>query len=422
MEKSIIEQVIIDQLVELKEKREERFCTRNEEALIDFDSKLAQVIIGVRRCGKSTLCFNALEHAGIKYAYFNFDDDRLAQMSLTDMDSMLELLYKHYGDVKYLFLDEIQNIEGWHLFANRMLRSHTHLIITGSNSKLLSGELASHLTGRHHEIELLPFSFSDYCKMLAISTSPLTTKNRGLLQDAFDRYLRQGGFPELLAEKDAKSYIGTLVKNIIQQDIKRRYNIRHTDTILRLTTHLLNEAPAYIVKDTLMKLFEFNSAHTLGNYLSYLSQTYLLSSISKYSTRSRQRVRNEKGYAIDVAMMNYRENAFAGDNLGHRLETIVYIELKRRAHQNGHDIYYYSEKQSECDFVVCEGRRALAVYQVCYDLSSPKTRRRELRGCIAGAKATACTHIYLITYRDREEIEEQGYKITVLPAYEWLLT
>ena len=337
------------------------------------------------------------------------------------MDTVLDVLYRVFGDFSHLFLDEIQNIEGWHLFANRMLRKRIHLIITGSNSKLLSGELASHLTGRHHQIELFPFSFADYCAYNRIATKPLTTKNRGLLAGAFDRYTKQGGFPELLVEPDAKSYIDSLLHSIITQDIQKRFNIRYTDTLLMLVNHLLNQAPALIVKDTLQKIFGFKSHHTVGNYLSYLKQTYLISTISKYSGKSRQRTRNELYYPIDVAFMNNRQDAFSGENLGWRLETIVYLELRRRAKSVSQDIYYYDEGTSQADFIVCDGNRSLEVYQVTYSMEKEKTRKREIKGAVAGAKGTNCRKVFILTDHETETIEDDGYTIEVLPVWEWLL-
>ncbi|MFA5738673.1 MAG: ATP-binding protein [Bacteroidales bacterium] len=416
-----IEIVVLDQKEELEKMKTQEFCHRPQEDLINMNSYLAQVVIGVRRSGKSTLCFNALQKAGVSYAYVNFDDEKLASLTLDDMDTVLDVLYRVFGDFSHLFLDEIQNIEGWHLFANRMLRKRIHLIITGSNSKLLSGELASHLTGRHHQIELFPFSFADYCAYNRIATNPLTTKNRGLLAGAFDRYTKQGGFPELLVEPDAKSYIDSLLHSIITQDIQKRFNIRYTDTLLMLVNHLLNQAPALIVKDTLQKIFGFKSHHTVGNYLSYLKQTYLISTISKYSGKSRQRTRNELYYPIDVAFMNNRQDAFSGENLGWRLETIVYLELRRRAKSVSQDIYYYDEGTSQADFIVCDGNRSLEVYQVTYSMEKEKTRKREIKGAVAGAKGTNCRKVFILTDHETETIEDDGYTIEVLPVWEWLL-
>ena len=421
MKLSDIEKVLLEQQDELDALKGELLIHRPEEDLINLNSKLAQVVIGVRRSGKSTLCFNALRKAGVHYAYANFDDERLEELETKDLDNVLQTLYKIYGKFDYLFLDEIQNIDGWPLFVNRLLRQKIHIIISGSNAKLLSAELATHLTGRHHKIELFPFSFKDWCSIKEVDYTRLTTKNKGLLSKAYEEYFHQGGFPELISgEENPKEYIGTLIDNIISQDIKKRYKIRNIDALKRLTHHILNETPTLIVKDALQSIIGIKSERTLGNYLMYLNQTYLISTISKYSSRSRERSRNEKSYAIDVAFMDKRENAFSGENLGWRLETIVYLELLRRKAGTENDIYYYQGRSAEADFVVCDGNKTLAVYQVSYDISNEKTRKREIKGCIAGAKATKCDNLFLITDHESEIIEEDGYTIQVIPIWEWL--
>lgn len=422
MELADIEKVLLEQQDELVALESETLIHRPEEDLINLNSKLAQVVIGVRRSGKSTLCFNALRKAGAHYAYANFDDERLKDIETKDLDNVLQSLYKIYGEFEYLFLDEIQNIDGWPLFVNRLLRQRIHLLITGSNAKLLSTELASHLTGRHHKIELFPFSFKDWCVINDLDYTRLTTKNRGLLSKAYEDYFHQGGFPELLSgEENPKEYIGTLIDNIITQDIKKRYKIRNIDALKKLAHHILNETPTIIVKDNLQDAIGIKSEQTLANYLLYLNQTYLISTISKYSSKSRERSRGEKSYAIDVAFMDKRDNAFSGDNLGWRLETIVYLELLRRKATTDNDIYYFKSRNAEADFVVCDKNRTLAVYQVSYDVSSEKTRKREIKGCIAGAKGTKCDNVFLITDHESGIIEEQGYKIQVIPIWEWLV-
>lgn len=416
-----LERVLLDQKEELETSRGRNFCHRPEEELIDLDSRLAQVVIGVRRSGKSTLCFNALEKSNVTYAYVNFDDENLYDLTVKDMNNVLQVLYGIYGNFTHLFLDEIQNIDGWHLFVNRVLRKGIHILLTGSNSKLLSGELASHLTGRHHTIELLPFSFYDWCNYNGIATTPLSTKNMGFISAAFDKYLRQGGFPELLNERNQTSYIDALFHSIITQDIQKRFKVKYIDTLVRLAAHLLNIAPAIVVKEKLQYLFGFKSHHTLGNYLSYLSQTYLLCRVSKFSVKSRERAVAEKVYAIDVAFMNKRENAFAGDNLGWRLETIVYLELRRRITSEEDDIYYFNNGNTEADFIVCNGNKAVGIYQVAYDIDNPKTRRREINGAVAAAKHSRCNNVYMLTDHHSETIVHDGITIKTMPVWEWII-
>ncbi|MCC8071080.1 MAG: ATP-binding protein [Bacteroidales bacterium] len=416
-----LETILLDQKAELDLLREDTLISRPEEELIDLHSRQAQVVIGVRRSGKSTLCFKALEKAKISYAYVNFDDDRLANCRTHHLDMILETLYRINGQFDYLFLDEIQNVEGWPLFVNRLLRQRIHMIITGSNAKLLSTDLATHLTGRHHKIELFPFSFRDWCSAKGINYGSMTTRNRGILGKEFNQYIHTGGFPELVYGLGHKTYISTLFDNIINQDIKNRFNIRNIDELIKMAHHILNVAPACFSIESLMEVSGIKSNHTIIKYLSYLHQTYLTSQIKKYSAKSRQRSTNEKYYPIDVAFMDKRENAFAGENLGWRLETIVYLELKRRYAEQGCDIYYHKEKACETDFIVCDGNKAIGIYQVSFDISNERTRKREFRGCLAASKITHCDNMFIITDHERVDLQVDDKIIKAIPAYEWLL-
>lgn len=421
MDKRLLETILVDQAEELELKKKLRFCRRNEEDRIDLNSYQAQVVIGVRRSGKSTLCYNALTRRDIKFAYVNFDDERLITLKAEDLNDVLEVLYKINGDFNYLFIDEIQNIQEWYLFVNRLLRRQIHIVITGSNAKLLSGELATHLTGRHHPVTLYPFSFAEYCDLKEIDVSSKSTKSIAERRAAFDEYMRQGGFPELQFIRDDRDYITGLVDSILKRDIEQRFRVVHTSAFEDMAHHLLNIAPAIISEKALQETFGLKSAHTVKNYISYLKQAYLLVGLHKYSPKSRLRVTNEKLYPIDVALMNKREDAFAGENLGWRLETIVYLELLRKYKSEGKDIYYYSDRSGECDFVVCNGRKAILLVQVSYDISSPKTLKREIAGLLLAAKKTGCDNLLLLTDHDYADIDHNGYHIAIRPAYDYLL-
>lgn len=421
MAKRILETILADQAEELALKNNLRFCQRKEEDLIDLQSTQAQVVIGVRRSGKSTMCYNALTRKGVKFAYVNFDDERLIHLTGDELNDVLEVLYIINGDFNYLFIDEIQNIPEWYLFVNRLLRKQMHIIITGSNAKLLSGELATHLTGRHHSITLYPFSFAEYCEEKGIDTNSRTTKAVAARRAAFDEYMRQGGFPELLHLDNARDYIDELVNNILKRDIEQRFKIIHTSAFEEMSHHMLNTAPAIVVDKTLQEIFGLKSPHTAKNYLSYLKQAYLLVGLHKYSPKSRQRVTGEKVYPIDVALMNRRTDAFAGENLGWRLETIVYLELLRRFKRQGMDIYYFDDRWGECDFVVCENRKAILAVQVSYDISSDKTRKREIAGLILAAKKTGCDNLLLLTDHDYEDVNHNGYSIAIRPVFDFTL-
>lgn len=421
MDKRTLEIILVDQKEELDAKSTLRFCQRKEEDLIDLESPQAQVVIGVRRSGKSTLCYNALTRKGVKFAYVNFDDERLTQLTGKDLNDVLEVLYKVNGDFQYLFIDEIQNIPEWYLFVNRLLRRQLHVIITGSNAKLLSGELATHLTGRHNSISLYPFSFFEYCEVRNVNINSLSTKSIASRRTVFDEYLKKGGFPELIKIRNDRKYIDGLVDNILKRDIEQRFKIIHTATFETMAHHMLNMAPSIVVDKSLKEIFSLKSSHTVKNYLSYIKQAYLLVGLQKYSYKSKQRVAGEKLYPIDVALMNNRENAFAGDNLGWRLETVVYVELLRRYKTEGKDIYYFADRSGECDFIVCDNRKAILAIQVSYDISTPKTRKREISGLLLAARKTNCSELLLLTDHEYEDLCENGYEIKIRPAYEYLL-
>lgn len=421
MDKRILETILSDQQEELELKSSSHFCRRKEEELIDLTSSQAQVVIGVRRSGKSTLCYNVLQNAGVKYAYVNFDDERLASLRAEDLNDVLEVLYKICGNFTHLFIDEIQNIPEWYLFVNRLLRRNMHVILTGSNAKLLSGELSTHLTGRHKPISLYPFSFAEYCEYKQVDTVRQTTQAIAFRRAAFDEYMKQGGFPELLTMSDTRGYVNTLVDNILKRDIEQRFKITYKAAFEQMAQHLLNVSPTIVVDKSLQETFGFKSEHTSKNYVNYLREAYLLISLRKYSPKSRQRIVGEKVYPVDVALMNQRNDAFAGENLGWRLETVVYIELLRRCKRKGLDIYYYSERYGECDFVICQGNHAIEAVQVSYDILNAKTRKREIAGLLLAAKKTGCKKLLLITDHQYEDIKEGEYEIHVRPVYEYLL-
>ena len=397
-------------------------CHREEEKLIDLKSPQAQVVIGVRRSGKSTLCFQALESADVKYAYADFDDERLQGIDAGQLNELLEVLYKIYGDFEYLFLDEIQDVDGWHLFVNRMLRKKMHVVITGSNAKLLSSELATHLAGRAKEIHLYPFSFAEYCAMKGIDTERQSTKAEGIRRAAFDEYMKHGGFPELLSISDKRAYVSALVDNILKRDIEQRYNISYKAAFEQLAQHLLNVSPTSIVTTDLADTFHIKSEHTVKNYLAYLRQAFILIGIRKYTAKSKVRVTQEKVYAVDVALMNQRADAFAGDNLGWRLKTVVLLHLMKRCKQNGWDLYYLKERSGECDFIVCSGKTVMQAIQVSYDTAAEKTRKREINGLLLANRQTQCEDLLLLTDHEYGDMVKDGHRITIRPVYDWSIS
>ena len=422
IDKRTLEVILTDQQEELEARCKDYLCHREEEKLIDLKSPQAQVVIGVRRSGKSTLCFQALESADVKYAYADFDDERLQGIDAGQLNELLEVLYKIYGDFEYLFLDEIQDVDGWHLFVNRMLRKKMHVVITGSNAKLLSSELATYLAGRAKEIHLYPFSFAEYCAMKGIDTERQSTKAEGIRRAAFDEYMKHGGFPELLSISDKRAYVSALVDNILKRDIEQRYNISYKAAFEQLAQHLLNVSPTSIVTTDLADTFHIKSEHTVKNYLAYLRQAFILIGIRKYTAKSKVRVTQEKVYAVDVALMNQRADAFAGDNLGWRLKTVVLLHLMKRCKQNGWDLYYLKERSGECDFIVCSGKTVMQAIQVSYDTAAEKTRKREINGLWLANRQTQCENLLLLTDHEYGDMVKDGHRITIRPVYDWSIS
>lgn len=420
MDRMYFESVIREQQEEFYALLSRNWFHRREEELVNLSSNLAQVVIGVRRSGKSTLCLNVIKNSDLKFAYVNFEDERFQRISSDELNAILEVLYQLYGDFNYLFIDEIQNVDGWQYFVNRLLRQGMHILMTGSNAKLLSSELSTHLTGRYMKIELFPFSFSEYCEVLGVPLLYGTTKEKGLLSSAFDKYIRSGGFPELMNETRKTQYIDSLVSGIIENDIEKRYKISYKETFERLAEHVLNIAPAKLNYAELCRLFELKSVHTADNYISYLEKAYLICMIPKFSYKSQARIHNTKVYATDIAFMDNRQDAFAGENLGWRMETIVLIELLRRNRPYGRDVAYFSDKSGECDFLVCKGRNVESAMQVSYDISNPRTLNREVRGILNAVEKTKCDNLTIITRYEEQEIKEHGRTIKVVPIYKWL--
>lgn len=420
MDLNMFKQVLLDQQKEKDNILLNTLTSRREEVYFDLDSHLAQIVIGVRRSGKSTLCHKVLKQNNIDYAYVNFDDERLFKIDSDDLNNILEALYMIYGDFKYLFCDEIQNIPSWFMFVNRLLRQKMRLIITGSNAKLLSSELSTHLTGRYNQIELYPFSFLEILEYKKINIFDNSTFAISLRKSAFEEYLYQGGFPELFEIKNKKGYIRNLFNSIILRDIKQRFSIRYPEAIQKMAYYLTDVVCSEINYKSLSKQFSFGSVHTAENYVSYLRQAYLLVRLQKFSFKSRERFRNEKNYVIDPAFISTLKEGFVEENYGWRLENIVCIELLRRKNKTLNDIYYFKNGY-EIDFVLVNGNKVVELIQVSTDISSPKTFNREINGLIRASTELGCTKLTLITLNEDREYNSEQSSVNIISIINWLI-
>jgi predicted AAA+ superfamily ATPase len=420
MDINTYKQVITDQRKEKNEIVASELTSRIEESFFEFDSPLAQIVIGVRRSGKSTLCHKILQQNNIEYAYVNFDDERLDRLKSKELNSILEALYMVYGEFKYLFCDEIQNVPAWFLFVNRLLRQKIRVFVTGSNSKLLSHELSTHLTGRYNQIELYPFSFSEILQYKNISLEDVSTTGVALRKAAFEEYMSQGGFPELFLVKNKKAYIKNLFNAIITRDIQQRFSVRYSETLRKMADYMTDTPATEINYKKLAETFSFGSMHTAEKYTGYLRQAYLLLGVQKFSFKSKQRIRNEKNYVIDMAFISVTQEGFSEKNFGSRLENIVCIELLRRRNRTLNDVYYY-QNGYEIDFALSSDNKVVELIQVSADISAVKTFNRETNALFRASDELRCNKLTLITLNENRIYSANGKTINIISILEWLL-
>lgn len=418
--------ILSDQREELTNRHWKNIVTRKEEKEINLNSPLAQVVIGVRRSGKSTLCSKVMLESGLPFGYINFDDDRLGKLTVDAFDTLLRALYQLNGDFNHLFLDEVQNIEGWELFVNRMLRQGMHMLITGSNANLLSGELATHLTGRYHQIELMPFSFQEYCSCKDVNTSSYTTKAIALRDKALNDYLFAGGFPELLllSEAEQGDYVRSLVRTIVEKDIAKRYKLRYAQTLMDVANQVLDEFSQEHSFATVQKKHNLKSPNTAKKYLQYLQNAYLVLALPRFSLKSSERRSVHKYYAIDPAMIAKRDDALMTESLGLRLENMVAVELKRRAAIDEQIYYFRKVREYEVDFVRVKGTQVQELIQVTYDFTQPRTKlyNREVGNLVKASNVLHCDNLTLVVmYGEPSDIVEGGKTIHCVLAAQWLL-
>ena len=400
---------------------------RQEEKKIDLDSKLAQVVMGVRRSGKSMLCQKVLMESGVRFAYVNFDDENLADIQVAELNDIVEMLYHIYGDYTHLFIDEVQNAPRWPLFVNRLLRQGIHLILTGSNANLLSDELITHLTGRYNEIRLFPFSFEEYCRINNIDIVGQHTKAVGLRGHALNKYLMEGGFPETMdGAIDKTAYTKALLDTVIKKDICKRYKVRYPASLRQVADTVIDNFCQEINFENIRETYAIRSVQTVKNYVSYLNTAYLARILHKYSFKSVERQSNLKSYIIDNAFLSNRDNSLQTDNLGWRLENIIAIELLRRQKYADEQLYFLRESNRfAVDFVRTQASKVQELIQVTYDFSNPSTKlfNREVGGLIKASNKIHCDNLTLIVmYGETGIIEHEGKKVHIVSAAEWLVS
>jgi uncharacterized protein len=422
-----LKQVILDQKEELFETmRDKKLITREfQEEFNAFDSsKLVKVITGIRRSGKSVFLYQFLKDRD--FAYLNFDDDRLGDVI---PDDILDAFYSIYGkDFDTIFFDEIQNLPRWELFINRLKRTGFNLFITGSNAKLLSTELATHLTGRHLAMEIFPFSFAEYLAAGKIDIDTETSKGKSLIKHELDRFIQEGGFPEVVVEKENyRLYLKSLYRQILESDILTRRKISYKKAFKEVSASLIANSGNLMTFNKIKKQFNFKSEHTVKNYIAHLNEAYLFITLNRFSAKPVEIEKSPKKiYSIDTGLVNSMAVKFS-ENIGMLYENIVAIELKRRqSRDESMDIYYYNTSQQyEIDFVIKGPLVFKQLIQVCFNLHDPHTKTREIRALLHASAELGCDNLLVIT-SDYESVEQAEWfnkkgEITFVPLWKWLL-
>jgi len=334
--------ILIEQREILEEKIKNTKVVERERKNGFLKSVLIKVTTGVRRCGKSFFTYLILKEKPFGYA--NFDDERI----LTDKpQKILSALLEIYGkSTKILFFDEIQNLEKWELFVNRLHREGYNLFLTGSNAKLLSRELATHLTGRHYSIELFPFSFREYLKATDFRENLEIERGKALVKHELGNYMKTGGFPEIVVEKEnPKIYLRELFRDIIEKDIILRYNVRYRRTFKEIASAVVSNTSSLISFNKIKNNFGLRSEHTAKNYIEYLREAYIVILLDKFSTKPKEIERSQKKiYAIDMGFANFAGFKL-GENKGKLMENLVAVELLRRKSywHNEWELYYWRD-------------------------------------------------------------------------------
>lgn len=382
----------------------------------------AVVVMGVRRCGKSTLLNQFMqEHFNNQFFYLNFEDERLLSFTVNDFEMLYEIFVELFGERNVFYFDEIQNIDHWEMYVRRKQESGYKFFLTGSNASLLSKEMGTKLTGRHVDLELFPFSFFEYLQFHQWDTQEFDFYDstlRGRLYHGYIQYLQQGGFPEFIKYLNPEILIQTY-EDILFRDIVNRYEIKDIKSLRELALYLITNLAKPFSYTKLKNTLGFGSVNTVKNYIQYLEDSYLLFTINQFSySLHEQAVNNKKVYVIDNGLADIISFQFSR-NKGPFLENLVFLELRRRYS----DICYYkTDHHQEIDFAILQGKKIEKLIQVSDDISIEKTRKREIGALVKALSETKLDQGLLLTDHHQETLKIDNKTIIIQPVYQWLLS
>jgi len=389
-----------------------------------LSSDLIKVILGPRRAGKSVFALMLLKDQS--FAYFNFDDESLPGEEKIDLDELMTELKLAYGDTKYILFDEIQNLPNWELFVNRLHRAGYNLVLTGSNASLLSKELATHLTGRHIPIEILPFNFSEILKAQQYEVTPdklSLPDEKAKLLEYMTQYMTSGGYPEVVTKGvDPRGYLDVLFDAVLFKDVVKRHKVRFSEQIASLGSYLINNVSGQYGAKKLANILEFKSQVTLEKYLGYLTEAYLIFPLIRHSTKAGMRLRSaKKTYVVDNGFVTAKAVQHS-PNTGKLMENLVFTELVKKGNQPGRELFYYKTRNDrEIDFVLKKGYQVTELIQVCYDITDADVEQREVKALVEAGKELNVSKLTVLTWNEKRTVEKDNMTIQFRPLWEWLL-
>ncbi|MBP9760309.1 MAG: ATP-binding protein [Candidatus Pacebacteria bacterium] len=397
--------------------------TKEKDAQKWVSSDLIKVILGPRRAGKSVFALMLLRNSS--FAYFNFDDESIQGEKTIDLDELMTELKVVYGETPYLLFDEIQNLPNWELFVNRLHRAGYNLVLTGSNASLLSKELATHLTGRHVPIEILPFSFREFLKARQYEVSLDTLalpEEKAILFGHLQQYMVGGGYPEVVTKGvDPQGYLDVLFDAVLFKDVVKRHRVRFSEQIDDLGSYLLNNFSCQHSPKKLADVLGFKSQITLEHYLGYLAEAYAVFYLKRYSTKVGVRLRSpKKTYVVDNGFITAKAVQHS-PNTGKLMENLVFTELVKRGNEPNRDLFYYKTRNDrEIDFVLKKGHAVVELMQVAYDSTHAEVEKREVKALLEAGKELHCMNFTVLTWNEKREIRREGVTISFIPLWEWL--
>lgn len=378
-----------------------------------LDNPMIKLITGPRRVGKSTYALLMLQ--GKSFAYLNFDDNLL--LSAWDEELVMRTLDEVYPNYEFLLLDEVQNLKDWDVWVSKLYRRGKNLVITGSNAKMLSGEMATVLTGRYLQVEMLPFSLTETIEWKGANINSISNAKQAEAVAIAEDYLRNGGYPETIDMRSiTRNYLSTLFDSIIWKDVAKRHNIRNITDLNNIALYLLSNFCNPLSANDIAKELSMTSVTTTRKFMDYLHEPYLFYYLPRFNNKLKlMKKAASKVYVIDNGFVAAK--AFnLSENLGRLLENEVFVELLRQGYQVETSLFYYrSRNDREVDFVTRQGTHINQLIQVCYDMTSPKTEKREVSSLIECAGELKCNNLLIITNNEEREIHTDGYNIKVIP-------